>query len=290
MPKLAKILCPVDFSAYSAKAFDYAYSLARHYDAKLFVLHVTEPSLEIHRGYVSPEFIEQTYERQMAAVREQMQKLVEGHPREKVEAEAVIQFGSPADSILALAEEQRVDVIAMGTHGRRGLDRLMTGSTLERVLRKARCAVLAVHEPVRHFVSPANPDEPVQLQRILWCTDFSDNSPRALEFALSLALEYHAELTLLHVLEVGRDTEQERHAMELLDGVIPDEAQTWAKAVPLVLTGEPYQKIIEHADQAHSDLIVMGVRGRNIVDLAIFGSTTDRVIQLGPCPVLTVRT
>lgn len=78
--------------------------------------------------------------------------------------------------------------------------------------------------------------------------------------------------------------------MELLEDVIPQEARTWAKPVPLVLAGEPYQKIIEYAEQAQTDLIVMGVRGRNIVNLAVFGSTTYRVIQLGPCPVLTVRT
>jgi nucleotide-binding universal stress UspA family protein len=289
MLKPTKILCPVDFSDYSAKAYDYAYSLARHYGVKLFVQHVTEPSLEWHRGYASPEFIEQTYERQMASLREQLQKLVDTHPRENVEAEGVIQFGSPADSILAFAEEHEIDLIVMGTHGRRGLDRLMVGSTVERVLRKARCAVLAVHEPLRNFVAPANPEEPVQLRRILWCTDFSENSPRALEFALSLALEYHAEITLLHVLEAVRDPDNEQRAMELLKQAIPDEAQTWANAVPVVLAGEPYKRIVEYADQVGTDLIVMGVRGRNIADIAIFGSTTYRVIQVGPCPVLTVR-
>jgi nucleotide-binding universal stress UspA family protein len=215
--------------------------------------------------------------------------LIEARPRKEIDVETVIQFGSPADSILALAESRAVDLIAMGTHGRRGLDRVMVGSTLERVLRHARSAVLAVHQPVRHFVDPASPDEPVQLRRILWCTDFSEHSPRALEFAFSLALEYHAEITLLHVLEGAGNAEQEKRAAGLLEDLIPDEAETWAKPVPLVLRGEPYQKIIEHADQTQTDLIVMGVQGRNIVDRAIFGSTTHRVIQLGPCPVLTVR-
>ncbi|HEY7392280.1 MAG TPA: universal stress protein [Bryobacteraceae bacterium] len=290
MLKLAKILCPVDFSEYSSKAYEYAYSFARHYGAKLFVQHAAEPWLDLHRSYVSPEFIEQTYERQVTALEGQVRELIATHSRDNIEAETVIQFGSPADSILALAGNERVDLIAMGTHGRRGLDRLVLGSTLERVLRNAQCAVLAVHKPVRDFASPANPDDPIQLRRILWCTDFSEDSPRALEFALSLALEYHAEITLLHVLEAGEDTDQERHGMRLLEDVIPDEVRTWAEPVSLVLRGEPYRKIVEHADRAQTDLIVMGVRGRNIVDRAIFGSTTYRVIQLGPCPVLTVRT
>jgi nucleotide-binding universal stress UspA family protein len=290
MLKLATILCPVDFSEFSLKAYDYAYSLARHYGAKLFAQHVAEPVLSLYGSYMSPEIIEDVYTRQMADTWEQMRELVEKYPGGKVRAEPVIQLGDVADSILAFAETNNVDLIAMGTHGRRGLDRLTFGSTLERVLRKARCAVLAVHQPVREFANPASPDEPVQIRRILWCTDFAENSPRALEFALSLAFEYGAELTLLHVLERGGDAGQERHALKLLEDLIPDEARTWATAVPLVETGEPYQRIIEHANQAQTDLIVMGVRGRNIVNLAIFGSTTLRVIQLGPCPVLTVCT
>ena len=53
--------------------------------------------------------------------------------------------------------------------------------------------------------------------------------------------------------------------------------------------GKPYQQIIELAVEAQIDMIVMGVRGRGAVDLAVFGSTTYRVLQLGPCPVLAVH-
>src|SRR5690348_16454745 len=93
----------------------------------------------------------------------------------------------------------------MGTHGRRGLDRLTMGSTTERVLRKAPCAVLAVREPATDFVNPASPEEPVRLGKLTCCVGFSENSPRALEHAFSLAFQYHAELTLLHVLENAKD-------------------------------------------------------------------------------------
>jgi nucleotide-binding universal stress UspA family protein len=290
MLKPARILCPVDFSEFSEKAYAYAYSLARHYGAKLYVQHVTEPVLTQHRSYITAQVLQEMYLHQAADVSERMDGLMNKYPAGAVQAERVIHPGVAADLILSFAEENAIDLIAMGTHGRRGLDRVTMGSTFERVLRKAPCAVLAVHETVRDFVSPASPDEPVQLRRILWCTDFSENSPRALEFALSLAFEYDAEIALLHVLETAGDAGREQHVLELLEKVVPDEARTWAHAVPQVLTGEPYQKIIEHAERAQSDLIVMGVRGRNIVDLAIFGSTTHRVVQLGPCPVLTVRT
>lgn len=290
MSKPARILCPVDFTEFSEKAYAYAYSLARHYRARLFVQHVTEPVLTLYRSYASAPLIEEMYAREAADVRERMDRLIGMYPAGIVETEPVIQIGGAADLILLFAEEKEIDLIAMGTHGRRGLDRVTMGSTFERVLRKARCAVLAVHEPVRDFVRPASPDEPVHLRRILWCTDFSEHSPRALEYALSLAFEYNAEITLLNVLEPAGDAGQRQRSLELLQEVIPGEARKRLNAVPLVLAGEPYRKIIEHANQAQTDLIVMGVRGRNIVDLAVFGSTTHRVVQLGPCPVLTVRT
>ncbi|HWR53365.1 MAG TPA: universal stress protein [Bryobacteraceae bacterium] len=70
MLKLSNVLCPVDFSEFSAKAYDYAFSLARHYNAKLFVQHVTEPALALYRSYISPQTIEDVYSRQTAYVRE----------------------------------------------------------------------------------------------------------------------------------------------------------------------------------------------------------------------------
>lgn len=280
----------MDFSEFSAKAYDYAFSLARHYDAQLFVQHVAEPALALYGSYISPHIVEDLYARHTAYVRERVGEFINKHPIEKIKAEPVIQLGNPADSILAFAEAHNIDLITMGTHGRRGLDRAAMGSTFERVVRKSRCAVLGVHEPVRDFVSPESPGVPVHLRRILWCTDLSENSPRVLEFALSLAFEYKAELTLLHVLEKAGDAGEERRSWQLLEEAIPEEARTRVNAVPMVLAGEPYQKIIEYATQAKTDLIVMSVRGRNFLDLAIFGSTTHRVIRLGPCPVLTVKT
>jgi nucleotide-binding universal stress UspA family protein len=180
----------------------------------------------------------------------------------------------------------------MGTHGRRGLDRLIMGSVLERVLRKTRSPVLAVRPP-HSDISQAKAHE-VQIRKIVFCTDFSEDSPRALEYALSFAMQYGAELSLVHVLEAHRGEgeleQQKQHAIASLQTALPTEASQWASIVPVIRTGKAYREIIQYATEMGSDLIVMGVRGRNPVDLALFGSTTHRVIQLGPCPVLVVRT
>ncbi|HWB86593.1 MAG TPA: universal stress protein [Bryobacteraceae bacterium] len=290
MPNIDTILCPVDFSEFSEKAYDYAYSLARHYKAKLFILHVVEPLIPVYRGYLSPTFVDDVCARQDADAQEQMQNLEARQKSEKVESEALVQWGFVPDSIISFAEEHKVDLIVMGTHGRRGLDRLTMGSTTERVLRKAPCAVLAVRQPMWDFVRPASLEDPVRLRKVLCCTDFSESSPRALEYAFSLASQYQAEVTVLHVIEHGKDDPEAREqATKCIEEVIPPEVRNWATVVPYVRTGKPYQEINLHATQTQSDLIVMGVRGRNALDIALFGSTTSRVIQLGPCPVLVVR-
>jgi nucleotide-binding universal stress UspA family protein len=288
--RVDRILCPLDFSESSATAYEYAHSLSRHYKAKLFVLHVIEPLVSIYRGYISPVLVDEIYSRQESDARDQVRKLEDRYMGEDVEPEVIVQLGLVADSILSIAEERNIDVVVMGTHGRRGLDRLTMGSVTERVLRRARCAVLAVRERVSALVSQESMHEPVRLRKLLCCVDFSEHSPRALEYAFSLAFQNQAEITLLHVLEdseLGAD--EQKQALKCIEDLIPVEARNWATLVPAVRAGKPYEQIIEHAAQGQTDLIVMGVRGRNALDLALFGSTTHRVIQLGPCPVLVVK-
>lgn len=292
MLKIETILCPVDFSERSAEAYDYAYSLARHYEAKLFVQHVAEQLLALYDGYVPQPQIDEVYAHQNAHAHERFHELAASMDND-VEQQFVFQRGdSAADSILSFAEDHQIDLIVMGTHGRRGLDRLIMGSVVERVLRKTRRPILAVRNRVRDSVATEN--DSVDVCRILFCTDFSDDSPRALEYALSLALQYNAELSLLHVLEGSRsERELDRQKDEALEGlrkILPAEATQWASVIPVVRSGKAYQEIIQYASEVQSDMIVMGVRGRNVVDIALFGSTTHRVIQLGPCPVLVVRT
>ena len=166
----------------------------------------------------------------------------------------------------------------------------MVGSVTERVLRKAACPVLAVHKPSHDFLSSHDQD-PSHLNRILFCTDFSENSLRALSHALSLTAEYNAELTLLHVLKDGGSSIDEAAAMEQLDNLIPPEKLKAGRirSRSVVRRGSAYEQIIQLALEAQTDVVIMAVRGRGALNAAVFGSTTYRVIQLGPCPVLAVH-
>jgi nucleotide-binding universal stress UspA family protein len=113
-----------------------------------------------------------------------------------------------------------------------------------------------------------------------------------LEYALSAADAYNAEVTVLHVLDhepdsadVGKETAA---VMENLERLFLPAAPRSTRTHMEVRLGKAYQEILKFAAEARSDLIVTGVRGRESLDREVFGSTTYRVIQLSPGPVLTV--
>jgi len=291
MSHIQRILCPVDFSEFSEKAYDYAQSLACHYNSALFLLHVIDSLAPYRCCYAFPEGYDEVLRGLSAGAERQLREFGESHSQHLVQPRYKVKDGTASDLILNFAEAQAINLIVMGTHGVRGFDRLVLGSVTDKVLRKSCCPVLAVRNPEHGLLTPGPDPDRIHIRRIVYCTDFSACSERALDHALSLAQEYKAELTLLHVLE------DSVHADDLQTEI--DEAtKRLAQRLRLgntgatkfiVRIGKPYQRIIELALESFADLIVMGVCGRNAVDLKLLGSTTERVVQLGPCPVLVVH-
>lgn len=318
MLEIKLILCPVDFSEFSVRAYHHALSLAEHYRAQMIVQNIVELSRYPYADYVASqgdyaEFCRALHEGGKAKLRE----FVEKHTHDETQLELVVNEGAAADSILSLAQARKVDLLVMGTHGRRGFDRLVLGSVTDRVMRTARCPVLAIskaphdsmahdskvhgsaHDSVPHESMAHEPGAKGEershvhhLSRILFCTDFSRNAERALNYAISVTTEYDAELTLLHVLEEvptpAKAKEAIATAAEQLDRLIVSKERENLKVEAVVRIGKPYQEIIQLAVEARIDTVIMGVSGRGALDRAVFGSTTYRVMQLGPCPVLAV--
>ncbi|MGO8787518.1 MAG: universal stress protein [Terriglobia bacterium] len=294
MHEIKRILCPIDFSEFSDRAHRHALSVAQHYRAKLFTQHIVELCRYPSAGFAaSAGAYEEFCQALLLKAKEKLKEFVKSQAHNDIQPECLVGLGIASDSILAFAEAQKTDVIIMGTHGRRGFDRLMLGSVTQRVMRKASCPVLAVHRPSHDFIIPDSQQDPIHLSRILFCTDFSENSRQALDYAISLTAEYNAELTLLHVLEdilISANIEVTRaKATGLLDQLIPLEERKTGRIKTMVRIGKPYEQIIKSALEAQTDLVVMAVRGRGALDLAVFGSTTQRVLQLGPCPALVVH-
>jgi len=268
--------------------------MAEHYQAKLVVLHIVEEWRHPSAAFAgSAADLNEFYRQLQEAGWWRLQEFVKNHTHEEIQPELVVKKGTAPDLILSSAQAQNIDVIVMGTHGHRGLDRLLLGSTTDRVMRTASCPVIVV-PPLDSMAAGDDLHRIRRLKHVLFCADFSENSAWALDYAISVAAEYDAELTLLHVLEQSSNgnsiEDATTRAMEQLDKLLPPKVERLTgKVKTAVRVGKPYREFIQYALEESPDLVVMGVRGRGALDLAVFGSTTYRVMQLACCPVLIVH-
>jgi nucleotide-binding universal stress UspA family protein len=295
---IKRILCPVDFSEASRAALDHAAALARWYEARLITLHVVPlvPSTLSFPPAISAASFQPI---PLELFRDELLRFAEP-VAEVVPAETVVVLGDAARTIVEQARTADADLLVLGTHGRSGFERFVLGSVTEKVLRRAPCAVLTV--PPAAAPAAATPRPPYR--RILCPVDFSTVSEQALRYALSLAEEAKARLTVLHVLEWFPEQEIREHrhfnvpeyrrfleedARRRLSEAVPAEARPWCELVERVACGKAYQEILRIAGEEGSDLIVLGVQGRGALDVLLFGSTANHVVRQAACPVLTVR-
>jgi len=143
---IKKILVPTDFSPASEAAIDYAAMMASRFKAALVLLHVTEP----FPYSTTDSLVVVDHSRALQAVaRSLLAGLRKGLEAKGFTVRAHMAVGSPYREILRRAEQDRVQLIVMGTHGRTGVGHLLMGSVAERVVRLAHCAVLTVRDPSR---------------------------------------------------------------------------------------------------------------------------------------------
>lgn len=147
MKKFNKILFATDFSEISECAFDYALTLAKTFNSRLIIIHVINEPVDL-RGFYVPHISFDTIEREIALSAEKMMdKFCSKKTKDYDNYDKFIVSGIPYEEILKKADEEKVDLLVMGTHGRAGIDHLLFGSTAERVVRKATCPVMTVRPP-----------------------------------------------------------------------------------------------------------------------------------------------
>ena len=297
-----RILCPVDLSTTSVHALDQAIAIARWYKTSVTVLHAYESIFMPVPGLPVPN--DRVPEAEMARVRGEVMTLCRPAADAGVPVEVIIDAGHPAVCILDFAAALPADLIVMGTHGAGGFERLVLGSVAEKVLRKANCAVLTV--PPHAIRTSALP-----FKRVLCAVDFSPCSLRALALARSLAFESGAALTAVSVIEWPWDeppppvfTELpaaqasaladyhryvETSAMQRLAALGGEPTNAGVPFDPRISHGKSHVEILRTATDVGADLIVIGVHGRNALDLGVFGSTANQVVRQATCPVLTLR-
>jgi nucleotide-binding universal stress UspA family protein len=306
MIQIQRILCPIDFSDFSRRALDHAVAIAKWYESTTTLLHVCAvvPVAAYAPGsgvLPSAALTREDREALLAA----MKRFAEGEAGPNVPIEFDIAEGSTADAILAKADAMPADLLVMGTHGRSGFERLVLGSVTEKVLRKAACPVLTVPRGVPDAV----PAPPVLFKRIVCAVDFSDCSMHALNYAMSLAQEAEARLTVMHVIELPPDVPREVHENVLagprnlreyvalaeedrrarLRDAIPESVRAYCAVDTILATGKPYREILRVAEEQEAELLVIGIHGRGAIDRLLFGSTAQHLVRQASCPVLTLR-
>lgn len=145
--EIKRILFPTDFSDGALNALPYALDMAKSYGAKLYLLHVIYDIATASGLHIPHISVDEMYKELDASARKELEKFGLEQRRVLKDVEHTVIRGVPYEEILKFAQEKNIDLIVMGTHGRKGLDRVLFGSTAERVVRNASCPVLTVREP-----------------------------------------------------------------------------------------------------------------------------------------------
>ena len=204
--------------------------------------------------------------------------------------------GEPINEILRTSAALECDLIVIGTHGRTGVQRLLLGSVAENVLRRSPTPVLVVP------LAMAKREDLALVDSVICGVDFAESTQRVVEYAVSVTATTGARLIVAHVLEWSEESDSlpspdahgfptsEDDAVARLNALITSEMRARCSPELAVGYGSPGDELLRLAKERGADLIVLGVRRRNPLDLVLFGSTVRRVLRDAPCPVLTVST
>ena len=284
--KFKKILVPIDFSEFSDKAADFALLIAEKFSAEVMLLH----TVLLFEEDLDEEDLLESYEQILQQKEDKRTKKIKSHreggEKRGVTVDHVLMRGvSAPNSILDYLEGKDYDLVVMGTHGRTGLAKFFAGSVTEKVTRYAKTPVVTVHKDYHRE----------KIEKILVPIDFSEYSRIAISQAKTMAEEFGAALEFMHVVE--QDAHPEFYSISfdpilkanpaLKEHIITNLKKDEAKFV--VREGKSHQEIMDYAGANDIDLIVMPTCGNSDLEDILMGSTTERVVRLAPCPVLTVR-
>lgn len=290
--KVKNILYLTDFSEPSEAALLFATTLGRGYGAKVHALHLLLPAAYT---YTTPGLTTLAIEAEEENAQAEMQK-VESRLA-GLEHRTLVERGIEIwPSVQRAVEDDDVDLIVLGTHGRTGAEKLLLGSVAEEIFRRSPVPVLTIGPGVRSSVHTGG-----RFRRVLFATDFTPESLAGAPYAVTFAQENQARLLLLLVMrKPGSANEGDKHlfdmtvaeAMHRLYEIVPKDARLDLPPEVAVEYGEPAERIVEFAKERGADLIVIGVRnaaGRIGAATHLERAIAHKVVAHAPCPVLTVR-
>ena len=287
------LVVPTDGNEHAERAAEHALNIARVFDATVHLVNVVDMQSEaglFSAGGVTEQFRERLEDEARETISD-VEDLAE--PGDDVRT-AVVE-GKPSKGILDYADENDADIVFMGTHGRTGLDRYVTGSVTERVARQSDVPVFTVRATERSVVSDG-------YDRVLIPTDGSDCAAVAVAHGIAIAEKYDATVHAVNVADVravtgSDDLPPHTELLERLEEGGEDATEAVAErarevgldASTAVLDGVPARGLREYAEEHDIDLITMGTHGRSGFERYFIGSTTTKVVRAAEMPVLSVR-
>ena len=300
MLKINRILYPTDFSSTARQALRHALFLAEQFEAELHMLHAVisherDPRAPERRFPDPPDILQNLFE----IADSEMAQIIEANQAKTFTLiEAKVQGFSAGQVILNYANDHDIDLIVMGTHGRRGPARVFLGSVTEEVTRQANCPVLTLRSQKEAPTGEA-------IEKILVPIDFSDHSRAALSHAREIAALYGSSLQLLHAIEdpiypyfyapaggfsVAHQVDELREKSdEALDKLLEESEGPDVPVEKFVVTGRPATEIARFAEENGSDMIVIATHGLTGLERLLVGSTAEQVVRLAHCPVFSVK-
>ncbi len=298
---LKSVLIATDFSEASDKALRHAVAIARHYGAKVYLVHVVS---SLAFTLVGPDAVNTVTEIVWRDARQLENQLVQSGALAGLSHEIIVCQGNVWEQLEEVVRQQQVELVVIGTHARRGLGKLLLGSVAEHIFRHSECLVLTVG-PGSLQDSPVDGTRTVR--PFLFATDFGGPSLRALPYAISSANHFGTKLVLLHVLpavpmpegvnrptagDVTRTRENARMAaLQRLEELTSQNAKLVFKPEFLVEFGSPSEKILQAADTVKADAIILGLHRSTHIDTKSHmpWATAYEVVCGAGCSVLTVR-
>ena len=300
-----RILLATDFSEASERALSYAIAFCARYSSDLFIAHASDPE---PREPIPMDPLPRELDRARVEAERQMKRLSKSAKLKDLPHNVIVEKGDVWPVLSSIIEREHVDLLIMGTHGRRGFRKLALGSVAEEVLHLAPCPVLTVGPNV-----PPAPAQLLDFRELLFAADFGEASNNALPFAAALAQDCGGHLVLLHMVEPMPAAEiapaaygppmyaaqelakwqsaRKRECEGKLSDLLPAGVK-WASP-PTFEVGMDFlpEGILDTAKRYKSELIVMGANHTDVPRLAAHlpWALTSEVIRKARCPVLTCR-
>ena len=288
---IEKVLVPVDLSPPSRIAVNYGVALARKLRSKLFLLHVVEPAKAFIHKFPEEGSKAEREEREQAT--RLLAALVAPEDQDDLDLAVIIKSGEVGDQICSTIRETGADFVVMGTHGRSTLRRWFIGSVTEGLLRKVGVPILTV----------CRVTQPLSFSRIMYATDLSESKRIGFDFVLDMAEMANAEVFVVHAIDQPRSgyespemspyLEENRQyfleqARAILADYVAEGRRRRVKVDTLVVEATAADAILHVADANNSDLIVITVHDKGLLERTFIGSTAERLIREAHVPVISI--